>query len=207
MGAGSRERRCVASGETKPEAALVRIAISPDGEAVPDLAADLPGRGVWVSADRASVERAVKRDAFSRSARTKVRAAPDLGDRIEALLEARCLSLLGLARRSGDLAAGEAKAREALKAQRPAWLIEASDGAADGRGKILALARAAWGEVPLAGCFTAAQLGAALGREDVVHAVLAPGGLADRLGAEIARLAGFRPLVPEEWARQTGSGG
>jgi hypothetical protein len=186
---------------------LVRIAISPDGEAVPDLAADLPGRGVWVSADRASVDQAVKRDAFSRSVKEKVRTDPGLSGRIEALLEARCLSLLGLARRGGGIAAGESKAREALKAQRPAWLIEASDGAADGRRKILALARAAWGDVPVAGCFTAAQLGAALGREDVVHAVLARGGLAGRFGAETARLAGFRALVPAEWGLSAGSGG
>ncbi len=199
MGAAARERRCAASGETRPEAALIRIAISPDGEAVPDLAADLPGRGVWVSADRASVERAVKRDAFSRSARTKVSAPDGLADRIEAQLSARALSLLGLARRAGQVAAGETKAREALKAARPAWLIEAADGGADGRGKMLALARAAWGEAPLAGCFTAAELGAALGREQTVHAVLAEGGLAARFGAEMRRLAGFRPLVPADW--------
>ena len=199
MGQGSRERRCAAQGVVRPEAELIRIAISPDGEAVPDLAADLPGRGVWVSADRASVDQAVKRDAFSRSVKSKVRSAPDLADRIEALLAARALSLLGLARRSGSVLAGEAKVRGALKSARPAWLIEASDGAADGRGKILALARAAWGDVPLAGCFTAAQLGEALGREDVVHAVLLRGGLAARFGADMARLAGFRPLVPPEW--------
>src|SRR5690606_22253729 len=124
----------------------------------------------------------------SRSAGVKVDAGPDLADRIEALLAARGLSLLGLARRSGDLAAGEAKVREALRAGRPAWLVEASDGAADGRGKVLALARAAWGAVPLAACFTAAELGAALGREATVHAALAPGGLAVRFGAEMARL-------------------
>lgn len=199
MGAGSRERRCAASGDVKPEAALIRIAIAPDGAAVPDLAADLPGRGVWVSADRASVEQAVKRDAFSRSAGEKVVAGPDLAGRIEALLAARALSLLGLARRSGELALGEAKVREAIRARRPAWLVEAADGAADGRGKVLALARAAWGEVPLAACFTAVELGAALGREATVHAALAPGGLAAKFGMELARLAGFRPLVPAGW--------
>ncbi len=199
MGKGSRERRCAASGEVRPEAALIRIAIGPEDEAVPDLAADLPGRGVWVSADRAAVDLAVKRDAFSRSAKTKVRTPTDLANRIEALLAARALSLLGLARRGGGIAAGESKVREALKSGRPAWLIEAADGAADGRGKLLALAYAAHGDVPLAGCFGADALGAALGREAVVHAALAPGGLADRFGAEMARLKGFRPLVPAEW--------
>lgn len=204
MGRGTRERRCAATGAVLGEDALIRIAISPDGEAVPDPGADLPGRGVWVTAERSALARAMKRDAFSRSAKTRVTAAPDLADRVEAALAARALSLLGLARRSGAVMAGETKAREALKARRPAWLIEASDGAADGRDKIVALARAAWGDVPLAGCFTAQELGAALGREGAVHVVLAPGGLADRFGVELGRLAGFRPLCPPEWG--TGGG-
>ena len=39
------ERRCVLSGRTAPREDLVRLAISPDGEVLPDALAKAPGRG------------------------------------------------------------------------------------------------------------------------------------------------------------------
>ena len=68
----SRERRDVVSGEVMDEARLIRFVAGPDGVVAPDLAAKLPGRGVWVAADRASVQAAVKRNLFARSAKAKL---------------------------------------------------------------------------------------------------------------------------------------
>jgi len=191
-----RERRCVATGEVKDEAGLVRIALAPDGSVVPDLAAKLPGRGAWVSADRASVERAVARKAFNRAFGAPVTVPDDLSGLIERLLEERALNLIGLARRSGDLAAGRDAVRLALKAARPAWRIEASDAAEDGRSKIDRLTQGAWGEVPVAGCFTAEAVGRALGRGPVVHAVMSEGPQARGFTTVMGKLSGFRPLDP-----------
>lgn len=191
-----RERRCVATGETRDEAQLVRIAIGPDGELVPDVTARLPGRGVWVTARRDAVETALKRKAFARSAKAPVTVPDGFADRIAERLSVRALSLLGLARRSGDLAAGFDTAHAALKSARPAWRIEAADAAADGRGKLDRLAFAAWGEIPVAGCFTAAELGQALGRDALVHAVLTGGPQAAAFGETMHRLAGFRDIDP-----------
>lgn len=148
-----RERRCAASGETKPEEALIRLAIAPDGGLVPDLAAKLPGRGVWVTADRSSIERAVKTGGLARSAKCKIGVPDGLADQIEGLLEQRALSLLGLARRAGMLASGFDAAKLALKAGKPAWRIEALEASSDGRTKLDRLCQAAWGDVPVAGCF------------------------------------------------------
>ncbi|MCW5724556.1 MAG: RNA-binding protein [Maricaulaceae bacterium] len=191
-----RARRCAASGEVKPETALVRLALAPDGGVIPDLTAKLPGRGVWVSADRAAVDKAAKKGLIARAAGRAVAVPTDLADRIEALLRARALSVLGLARRAGGLAAGFDAARLALKAARPAWRIEASDAAADGRGKLDRLARAAWGEVPVAGCFDSTALGAALGRENVMHAVLAQGPQARAFATVMEKLSGFTDIDP-----------
>ncbi|XBQ17243.1 MAG: RNA-binding protein [Oceanicaulis sp.] len=192
-----RERRCVATGEVKPEAELLRVALGPDGVLVPDLAARLPGRGGWVSADRASVDLAVKKRAFNRAFERPVEAPADLADRFEALLEARALSLLGLSRRAGRLAIGYDGARLALsKGAEPAWRIEASDASADGRGKLDRLAEAARPGLPVAACFSAEALGAALGRGGIVHAVLAQGPEAAGFGAAIGKLAGFRAIDP-----------
>ena len=196
-GARQRERRCIATGETRSEADLVRFALSPEGEVTPDVAARLPGRGAWVGADRGAIERAVKKGLFNRAFQTRAAAPEDLAERVEALLEARALSALGLARRAGKLAAGFDAARLALKArERPAWRIEACDAARDGREKLDRLAEAVHPGLPVAGCFSAEALGAALGRTGLAHAVLAQGAEARRLSEALHRLSGFRALDP-----------
>ena len=115
---------------------LVRFVAGPEGAVTPDLTRKLPGRGVWVAATRAAVDLAVKRDAFSRSAKAKWRAPADLSDQVEQGLRRRVLAGLGLAKRAGDLICGFDKTAAALEAGRAAWLVEARDGAADGRRKI-----------------------------------------------------------------------
>lgn len=192
-----RERRCVATGEVKPEGLLLRVALAPDGTLVPDLAAKLPGRGGWVSADRASINLAGRKRLFSRAFEQPVTAPDDLADRFEALLQTRALSLLGLSRRAGTLAMGYDGARLALsKGPAPAWRIEASDGARDGRAKLDRLAAAAHPGLKTAGCFTAEAIGGALGRTGIVHAVLGQGPEAVAFGAVIGKLAGFREIDP-----------
>lgn len=187
-----RERRDTASGEVRPETDLVRLAISPEGRLVPDLAAKLPGRGVWVAADRAAIAKALKKKAFARSAGQAVDPGPDLAAEIETALARSVLSLISLARRAGDLTSGFDQVRAEIKARRPALMIEASDGADDGRGKLVALHRAAWGEPEMVSLFTAAELGRTIGRDSAVHLCLAEGGLAERMKADVARLRGFR---------------
>jgi ribosomal protein L7Ae-like RNA K-turn-binding protein len=115
------------------------------------------------------------------------------------------LDLLGLARREGVLVPGFEKCAAAIRAGKAAWLIEASDGAADGRGKLLNLARHQ--STRVCGTFSADDLSLALGLENAIHAVLLAGGRADRWGQEASRLAGFRPLRPPEWGPERGLGG
>ncbi|WP_339738699.1 RNA-binding protein [uncultured Maricaulis sp.] len=186
----------MASGEVKDEAELIRLVIGPGDEVFPDIAAKLPGRGIWVSADRASVDTAARKGLFNRSAGRAVKVPDGLADMIEAQLAARALSLLGLARRAGEVALGFDAARIALKAGRPAWRIEAVDGAEDGRVKLDRLAQAAWGDIPVAGGFTAEQLGEALGRGTVVHGVLTGGSQVRAFGVTMRKLEGFRPPAP-----------
>jgi predicted RNA-binding protein YlxR (DUF448 family) len=198
-----RERLCIASREVLPESRLVRFVVAPDGALTPDLAAKLPGRGIWVEARREAVEKAAKKGLFAKSAGRAVEAPADLADRVEALLEARCLSLLGLARRAGELAVGFDQVRALLKSRQPAYMIEACDGAADGRTKLLRLARAAWGDTPVAGAFTANALGEALGRGPTAHLALEDGPAARRFAGEFTRLSGFHPATPAFWADES----
>ena len=192
-----RERRDLVSHEVMDESRLIRFVAGPDGQVVPDLGRKLSGRGLWVEASRASVEAAVKKNGFTRAAKTKLTAPADLADVVERLLARRCLDQLGLARREGVLISGFEKTAASLRAGKAAWVLEAADGSADGRGKILALARHQTAKI--CGAFTADDLSLALGLENAIHAVLLAGGRADRWTIEVERLAGFRPLRPPHW--------
>ena len=181
-------RRCIASGASRPRDALLRFVVDPGGALVPDLGESLPGRGLWVSAERAALSKACERGLFARAARRPIAVAPDLIDEIERQLTARTLDILGLARRAGALVTGFDKVQRALADGRVAVLVEASDGARHGRARLGALAR----DIPVVAQFDGAALSRSLGRENVVHAALAPGGLAERFLRESARLAGVR---------------
>lgn len=198
----SRERRDVVSGEVMEEARLIRFVAGPDGQVVPDLARKLPGRGIWVAANREAVAAAAKKNLFARSAKAPLKAAPDLADQVERLLRQRVLASLGLAKRGGDLTSGFEKVSAAISSGKAAWLIEASDGAADGRRKILALARKATPPPGLVGVFGAAELGLALGLENVIHTAFLAGRAAGRWAEDVRRLEGFSPLLPEDWREE-----
>jgi predicted RNA-binding protein YlxR (DUF448 family)/ribosomal protein L30E len=197
---GSRERRCIVTGEMLPEARLLRFVLSPDGQAVPDVEAKLPGRGLWVSADRTIIAQAVAKRLFARAAKAPATADGGLPERAESRLVERILAHLGLARRAGELVLGFDQVEKALRgANPPVLIVEASEAAPDGRRKLQAAATAR-GHVPFViGALTNAELSLALGRENVVHAALNPGRIAERLIFEAARLSGFRPLRPWVW--------
>ena len=198
----SRERRDIVSGEVMEEARLIRFVAGPDGAAVPDLARKLPGRGLWVAADRLSVEAAAKKGLFARAAKAKVTATQGLADQVESLLRRRLLSSLGLARKSGDLVSGFETVSAAISSGRAAWLVEASDGAADGRRKLLGTARRQPRPPGLLGAFSAEELGLALGGENVIHTAFLAGRAAERWAEDVGRLAGFCPLLPEDWREE-----
>jgi predicted RNA-binding protein YlxR (DUF448 family) len=205
-----RERRDLVTGEVMPEERLVRFVAGPDGVVTPDVARKLPGRGLWVEAKRESVETAVKRGGFSRAAKAKLIAPADLADHVERLLFQRLLNGLGLARRSGDLTLGFEKSAAAIEGGKVAWMVEASDGSADGRRKLLQSARRAAAlnlrSPQLLGVFCGEELSLALGLGNVIHVGFLAGRAADRWTTDVERLSGFRPLLPQSWREEPSVG-
>ncbi|HEY4076918.1 MAG TPA: RNA-binding protein [Rhizomicrobium sp.] len=192
---GLRQRRDIVSGELMPESRLMRFVADPDGQVVPDAAAKLPGRGLWVHATRAAVDKAVEKKLFSRAAKAQVTATADLAARAEKVLVARILGDLGLARRGGSLLLGFDNVLRGLEsAKPPRLLIEALDGSKDGKRKLYAAAHRLELNCVVIECLTSAELGLALGRENVIHAAVQPGGLAERLIFDAERLRGFREV-------------
>jgi predicted RNA-binding protein YlxR (DUF448 family)/ribosomal protein L30E len=184
-------RRCVLSGERQAKEAMIRFVVGPDGQVVPDLAARLPGRGMWLSAKGAVLEDRRLGQAFARAAKGRVSVPDDLRRMLVAGLERRVAELIGLARRAGQAVAGFVAAREWVASGRAGLVVEARDGAPDGRRKLLAGAA-----VPVVAPLTAAELGAVFARDHVVHVAIAPGRLARSIATEAQRLAGVRGEAP-----------
>jgi predicted RNA-binding protein YlxR (DUF448 family) len=187
-------RRCLVTGLVRPKAELLRFVVDPQGQIVPDIAGKLPGRGLWLTAQRAIVAEASSKRVFARAAKASVTVAEGLEDRVAALLVQRCIDILGLARRSGLAVAGFVRVKEALTAGKAALLVEAIDAAADGQEKLAALAPS----LPRVACLDARELGAAFGREHGVHVALGKGRLVDLFIVEARRLQGFRAGVKVE---------
>lgn len=190
---------------------MIRFVRAPDGTVVPDIRRRLPGRGVWVDATRDSVVLAVRRRAFARGFKAAVTTSETLADDVAALLRRAALQRLAMAHKAGLAIAGYEKVRAALRARSVKVLLVARDGAADGRGKVEALAKKAsdlHNECYLVDEFSSAELESTLGRERVVHAALRPGRLSELFLSDAARLRAYlfggthgaagRDLQPDE---------
>lgn len=186
------ERRCIATGESQPKAGLIRFVVGPDGTIGPDLAEKLPGRGIWVTGTQAALDQAIAKKAFARAAKQQVTVPDGLVDLVKRLLEARAAETLGLARRSGELIMGLERAFETLDREPVALMIEAVDAGRDGVRRLRAKLKAAdLNDLPVIRGLSAAQMGLALGRSNVVHAALKTGRMQEKVLADFARLAAW----------------
>ena len=181
------DRKCIATGEVQPKFGLVRFVLGPDGQVVPDILGKLPGRGVYVAADRAVVDKAVAKKLFARGLKTQVQIPEGLTDEVERQLARRVVDLISLARKSGAAVAGYEKVKDWLSKEEALILLQAVDGSGRGKSK---LSTPHFGHY--IGWLTSDELGLAFGRETVIHAALASGGLAQRVVEEAQRLRGVR---------------
>ena len=155
---------------------------------VPDLAGKLPGRGIWVSADRAALELAVNKRLFSRGAKRQVTVPDGLVDAIEAGMARRVIELVSLARKAGLAVAGYEKVRGLIQTGEAVMLLQASDGSERGKTKL----RLPPEEGATFDCLTANELGLSFGRDHAIHAALCAGGLTTRVVEDTTRLSGLR---------------
>jgi uncharacterized protein len=200
------ERRCIVTGESQPKAGLVRFAVSPEGEVVPDVLGRLPGRGIYIVADRAAIEKAAKKGLFARAARRAVKVPEGLADLVEALLLRRVTDLLSMARKAGDAVTGFEKVKDWLVKGQAKVLIQASDGSPREASRLHPPQAKDGGEASFIGCLTAGEMGLSFGRERAIHGALAAGGLTTRVVEEAARLAGLRPEIRDVQGKQDGGG-
>ncbi len=183
-------RRCIATRQRQHRNGMLRFVLGPDNVVVPDLEEKLPGRGLWVGAEKRALEKAVSANLFARAARAPAVVPPELAERVGELLLKRCLRWLGQARGAGQVRVGDFQVKDALSKGEAFFLVEAADGMENGRAKVLARA----GNLPVVTCFTRAQLGEAVGRADAVHLAFCQGKLGAHFLSDARRYAGIMGL-------------
>jgi predicted RNA-binding protein YlxR (DUF448 family) len=195
------ERRCILSGEHGARDRLVRLAISPDGEVLPDPLARAPGRGAWIGVARAELEAAIAKGRLKGALARAFKGVPlsvpaDLPQRIEDGLTRAFLDRLGLELRAGHLILGSDRIAETARAGGVDLLLHAGDASADGNAKL----DQAWrvgreaegsGETGVTLPLDRAALSVALGRDNVVHMALADRAAAARVSLALERLMHF----------------
>ena len=195
------ERRCVLTGEIAKRDELLRLAVSPDGDVLPDALARAPGRGAWIGVDRAALTEALDsgklRGALARAFKGRRLAIPaDLPERAESALVRAFLDRLGLEMRTGKLILGSDRIANEARSGKVAALYHAADASDDGSRKLdqaLRVGSDAEG-TGLAGIrlpLDRAALSVALGRDNVVHLALADRASAERVAIPLRRLLQF----------------
>ncbi|NQW54193.1 MAG: RNA-binding protein [Rhodospirillales bacterium] len=183
-------RTCIATGVEGAPEQMIRFVVGPEGDIVPDLARRLPGRGMWVRAERAALERAVEKKLFAKAARAPVKATAELVDRVEHLLLERTLADLGRARRAGRAVAGYVKVEQMIGRHQVGLLVVADEANGDGLQKLRATG------LPLERLGDAVALGGIFGREQAVYVAIARddagGAFIERISVGAARWRGFR---------------
>jgi len=195
------ERTCILTRRTAPQAELIRLALAPDGEVLPDVRAKAPGRGAWIGVDRATLEAARAkgrlRGALARAFKSSdLRVPEDLAERVEAALRQAALDRLGLEARAGNLVTGAERVETEARRGRVHLLVHAADAAEEGRRRL----DQAWrvgsdeegsGRRGVVFPSGRAILSLALGRGNVVHAALVNRAAAARVRRAIDRWRAF----------------
>lgn len=189
-------RLCVATRQERAPDELIRFVAGPNGILVPDLARRLPGRGVWVTAEKAAVVAAIKAKAFARSLKRPVQVPEDLAERVERLLARRATEALALANKAGLVTTGFEKVDALIGRGEAAALLCAHDAALGGRERMqrkFGAVQAARGRpARVIDALSSEQMSLAMGRSNVVHAALTQGGAAEHFLSEAERLARYR---------------
>ncbi len=190
------ERTCLATGETQPKRGLIRFVVGPGDVVVPDVAGKLPGRGLYVAAERAALEKAVAKRLFSRGAKRHVVVPEALVAEVEAALAKRAVDRISMARKAGAAVAGFEKVKDWLDKDQCRILLQAADGSERGKSKL----HRPGGRGSFFDILTADELGLSFGRERVIHAALAAGRLADLFRDDAVRLSGVRLMQGDDGA-------
>ena len=190
-------RKCVATATVLEKSEMLRFVVSPDNVVTPDIKAKLPGRGAWVTAEKAMVEQVIAKNLFNKAFKHKVKIIDDMADLIGDLLKKDVLDALSICRKTGDLQMGHLKAEESILSGRTRIYVVANDAGKDTRKKLTAkmrtIAAKKGKKTYIIDHFSTAELVKCLGQSKVIHVAIKTGPMAVSLLAKI-----------EKWDRYNG---
>ena len=185
-------RTCIVTREELAPEQMIRFVLDLENCVVPDLRRKLPGRGVWVSAKRASIVEGVKKGAFARGFKRAVTVDPELPDLVGRLLKAQATSALGIAKKAGLVVSGFSKVEAALQKEDIALMIHARDASKDSTGKLARMAEAMEQEYQTdSETWSGEELDSAIGGLNVTHLVVIHGGASQALASAMLRLNNY----------------
>tara|TARA_B100000530_G_scaffold202532_1_gene129256 strand:+ start:301 stop:924 length:624 start_codon:yes stop_codon:yes gene_type:complete len=191
------ERKCIATGQVLSKNQLVRFVLGPNSVIYPDTENKLPGRGIWVKADRSAIMQAQKGQLFSRAAKQSTECIENLAEQVENLVANRIIKLIGLSRKSGQCVCGYEKVKDWLKKDIAKVLIQSSDGSNREKSRLRTPA-----DGQFIGWLSSKELGKVFGRENITHCALASGGLTQRIVEDAQRLKGLRIVKDQNSCRK-----
>ena len=157
-------RKCIVDGITKPTSELLRFVMI--GNALyPDFNKKLPGKGIYVTNNRISLETALAKKLFNKVTRHNLKIDDDFVNIVENIIKTQALNSLNIARKAGALVAGFEKEKEEIKKNKVEFIIEALDAGKDGKEKIAFLAKS----VEIFNLFSIDELDITLNKENTVH--------------------------------------
>ncbi|UHS57941.1 RNA-binding protein [Agrobacterium vaccinii] len=174
-GTGS-ERMCIVTRQSGTPDELVRFVAGPDKSVVPDLKRQLPGRGCWVTPERALIEKAIAKKLFARALKTDVKTGPELLEMMDRLMAQQLTGMMNMARKAGQFISGATKVDASVRSGHALAVFHATDAAPDGVRKINQ-ARKAWTlgsgaetEIPSFRLFSEQEMDELMGQNAFIHA-------------------------------------
>jgi predicted RNA-binding protein YlxR (DUF448 family) len=177
-------RQSMLTGRELPECELIRLVLSPDGQIIADLNAELEGTDAWVECQRSVLEEAVKSGVLAAHFGIEKNVTEAVPEQVERALRRKALNFLGITKRDGSLLSGFAKVTGALNGGTACLLLIAKGQPYEGKDDITHLADG----VQIVDCFSLKELQSALSSGNAVHVVLKGKAIADRCIEEITRL-------------------
>ncbi|WP_375633975.1 MULTISPECIES: RNA-binding protein [unclassified Bartonella] len=190
------ERTCIVTRKNASAQTLIRFVIGPNNQIVPDLKANLPGRGVWISAHHAVIEKAIKQKAFHRNFKTDVEVTPNLVHVVDTLLLKAALSSLSMARKAGAIVMGATKVDAAIRSGKVILVLHAKETTEDGKRKIAQAIHSIQQQtnrtIKTISLFTNDEMRVAFGSNPVMHAALLDTKAAEGFLKTTCRLISYR---------------
>lgn len=158
------ERKCIVEGIVKPLSEMLRF-VEVNNTLLPDFNKKLPGKGMYVTANRLSLQKAIDKKIFHKVSRHNLKISDDFMNMVDNLIKQKALESINIARKSGALVTGFEKVKEATKKNNVEFIIQAIDAGTDGKEKVALFAKS----IEIFNLFSIDELDITLNKQNTVH--------------------------------------